>query len=225
MGVIIGLLFSIALLLIRQSFSSPNSGLPFYLVHKFKIFEVKRRNLSLVWPDVVDDLGSAIRAGLSLPQAIGELSEIGPVELREPFKRCVISYQATGDFVAGMKLLAVELADPTADKFVSVIQVAYEVGGADLGILLRTLSEVMRDELKVKGEILARQSWTINGAKLAVAAPWMTVLVLSARHDAAAVYFSVIGIRMLSICLIISCLAYFAMMRIAKLPTAERLLA
>jgi tight adherence protein B len=224
-GLIAGIFFALALLIIWQSISSPNYELTKDLIKKFEPLRARRRDLSLLWPDVVDDLGSAIRAGLSLPQAIGELGEIGPVELRESFKRCTLSYHSTGDFVAGLRSLALELADPVADKFVAVIQVAYEVGGADLGILLRTLSEVMREELRVKGEITARQSWTVNGAKLAVAAPWVTVMVLSTRHDAAIVYSSTAGIRMLLICLAISGCAYFAMMRIAKLPIEERLLA
>ena len=33
-------------------------------------------------------------------------------------------------------IIAENLKDPQADKFVSVLQIAHEVGGADLGILL-----------------------------------------------------------------------------------------
>jgi tight adherence protein B len=83
----------------------------------------------------------------------------------------------------------------------------------------------MREELVLRGEIVARQSWTVNGAKLAVAAPWVTALVLSTRDTAANVYTSASGIRMLGICAMISVLAYVAMMKIAELPAEKRLLA
>jgi len=178
-----------------------------------------------VWPDVVDDLASAIRAGLSLPQAVIELCNSGPETLRPVFQLCRDQYQATGDFNAGLTLVSENLEDPQADKFVASLQIAYEVGGADLGVLLRTLSEVMRDELILRGEIVARQSWTVNGAKLAVAAPWVTALVLSTRETAANVYTSPSGIRMLAICAVISLIAYLAMMKIAELPKEKRLLA
>jgi tight adherence protein B len=178
-----------------------------------------------LWPDVVDDLASAIRAGLSLPQAVIELCNSGPEQLRPAFHLCRDQYQATGDFNAGLNLIAENLEDPQADKFVASLQIAHEVGGADLGVLLRTLSEVMREELVLRGEIVARQSWTVNGAKLAVAAPWITALVLSTRDTAANVYTSASGIRMLAICAVISVLAYVAMMKIAELPTEKRLLA
>lgn len=188
-------------------------------------FAFREKLPSDIWPDVVDDLASAIRAGLSLPQAVVELCESGPEKLRPTFKLCRDQYQTTGDFFAGLNLIAQDLHDPQADKFVASLQVAHDVGGADLGVLLRTLSEVMREELVLRGEIIARQSWTVNGAKLAVAAPWVTALVLSTRETAANVYLSTSGIRMLAICAAVSVFAYLAMMKIAELPTEKRLLA
>ena len=225
MGLIVGALFGISLLLFWQAATSSwNMSSITDRLHIPKL-NIGHKDLSGIWPDVVDDLASAVRAGLSLPQAVSDLSENGPIELRGAFKRCAAKYQNSGDFVAALSLLAEDLADPSADKFVAVLQVAYEVGGADLGLLLRSLSEVLRDDLKVKGEIVARQSWTVNGARLAVAAPWLTVLVLSARHDAAQSYFSPSGVRMLTFCAVISVFAYGAMMKIGKLPAEERLLA
>lgn len=196
------------------------------LTSKVKLLRPRRKKIpAQLWPDVVDDLASAVRAGLSLPQAVSELCASGPSLLQPAFKICRDRYQSTGDFVTGLNLMAQELKDPQADKFVTSLQVAYEVGGADLGLLLRTLSEVMREDLVTRGEIVARQSWTINAARLAVGAPWATALVLSTRESTAAVYSSPGGIRMLVICAIVSVAAYFAMMQIAKLPQEDRLLA
>jgi tight adherence protein B len=225
MGLIVGTLMAIGSILIWGALREPMKfqGLKFNLNPKFLGYNEKLP--PDIWPDVVDDLASAIRAGLSLPQAIVELCNSGPEILRPTFKLCSDQYQATGDFRAGLNLIAHNLKDPQADKFVASIQIAHEVGGADLGVLLRTLSEVMREEIVLRGEIVARQSWTVNGAKLAVAAPWITALVLSTRDTAANVYLSTNGIRMLAICAFISVFAYIAMMKIAKLPAEKRLLA
>jgi tight adherence protein B len=224
MGLIFGALLAMGAMLIWGAAREPIKfrGVRF---SKFQNLFVKRGKLPPdVWPDVVDDLASAIRAGLSLPQAVVELCNSGPEQLRPVFKLCRDQYQATGNFNAGLSLIAQSLENPQADKFVASLQVAHEIGGADLGVLLRTLSEVMREELVLRGEIVARQSWTINGAKLAVAAPWVTALVLSTRDTAANVYFSASGIRMLAICAAISVFAYLAMMKIAELPIEKRLL-
>jgi tight adherence protein B len=224
MGLIVGVLIALGFLLVWGAIREPIEfrGLKLDLGHS--PFVNRRKTPLDVWPDVVDDLASAIRAGLSLPQAVVELCNSGPELLRPTFKLCRDQYQATGDFNAGLSLISQDLTDPQADKFVASLQVAHEVGGADLGSLLRTLSEVMREELVLRGEIIARQSWTVNGAKLAVAAPWITALVLSTRETAANVYLSASGIRMLAICAVISVLAYLAMMKIAQLPKEKRLL-
>jgi tight adherence protein B len=225
MGLIIGLLSAIGIILAWGAIREPMKPRKFKKAGNQKLLVKTKKVPAELWPDVVDDLASAIRAGLSLPQAVIELCKSGPEQLRPAFQLCRDQYQATGDFNAGLNLIAKNLEDSQADKFVASLQIAHEVGGADLGVLLRTLSEVMREELVLRGEIVARQSWTVNGAKLAVAAPWVTALVLSTRETAANVYMSASGIRMLAICAIVSVLAYVAMMKIAELPTEKRLLA
>lgn len=225
MGSILGVLFALGTILVWGAIREPVKFNGYKRNRSSAIFYRRKKLPADVWPDVVDDLVSAIRAGLSLPQAVIELCNSGPELLRPSFKLCRDQYQATGDFSAALNLIAQDLKDSQADKFVASIMVAHEVGGVDLGVLLRTLSEVMREELVLRGEIVARQSWTINGAKLAVAAPWVTALVLSTRETAANVYLSGNGIRMLAVCAAISLLAYVAMMKIAELPEEKRLMA
>lgn len=224
MGLIVGALLALGSILVWGAIREPIKFRGFRVIHGWNIVAAHEKLSPDVWPDVVDDLASAIRAGLSLPQAVDELCNSGPEQLRSTFKLCRDRYQATGDFNAGLNLISSNLKNSQADKFVASLQIAHEVGGADLGVLLRTLSEVMREELELRGEIVARQSWTVNGAKLAVAAPWVTALVLSTRDDAANVYFSESGFRLLAICALVSVFAYFAMMKIAELPVEKRLM-
>ena len=225
MGLIVGLLSAIGIVLTWGAIREPMRLRKFKMHGRRKLQMKSKKVPADLWPDVVDDLASAIRAGLSLPQAVIELCNSGPGQLRPAFQMCRDQYQATGDFNAGLNLIAQNLEEPQADKFVASLQIAHEVGGADLGVLLRTLSEVMREELVLRGEIVARQSWTVNGAKLAVAAPWVTALVLSTRDTAANVYMSASGLRMLAACAVISVFAYVAMMKLAELPKEKRLLA
>ena len=44
----------------------------------------RRRELAEVWPEAVDNLASAVRAGMSLPEALTQLGQRGPEPLREP---------------------------------------------------------------------------------------------------------------------------------------------
>lgn len=223
MPIILGVFFSAAVLLIVSFWRYPEST--FMITKRFLLTRSSNsgHKLNEVWPDVVDDLASAIRAGLSLPQAMLLLAESGPEDIRDSFSEAMKRYQIAGDFIGALNVLGDLVQDPIADKFVGALQIAYEVGGTDLGNLLRTLSEIIREENKLRGEIDARQSWTINGARLAIAAPWFTVLILSTRQSASTAYLSSQGLRILIFCGLISLFAYFAMTKIGELPSAKRI--
>lgn len=174
------------------------------------------------WADVVDDMQSAIRAGLSLPQAVSLVAENGPMQLREIFARASQSYNLTGDFKKALLQLSQELGHPASDKFVATLILAHDLGGTDLARLLGTLSQSLRSEAAIRAEISARQSWTVNGARLAIAAPWLTVLVLASQSDAQQAYTSRSGLNVLGFCAFVSVFAYLLMQRIGSLPKEPR---
>ncbi len=183
----------------------------------------KRGTHSLDWPELVDDLHSAIRAGLSLPQAFSQLSNNAPVSLQPAFTESLCRYRVTNDFRTALRTFANEASDPAADNFVAALILASELGGTDLGVVLRALSESLRAEQSLNQELIARQSWTVNGARLAVAAPWVIVLLLSFRSESRTVYLSNSGLRLLELCATISVIAYFLMIRIGRLSKPVRL--
>lgn len=223
MPTLLGFSIALSFLSLFSYFKHPQTSLKLTRKNHFRIPRNHNYDSHQEWADVVDDLASAIRAGLSLPQALILLSNSGPEGIRISFEIAMNRYQVTGDFIGSLNILSELAQDPVADKFVSALQIAYEVGGTDLGNLLRTLSEVIREDSKLRGEINARQSWTVNGAKLAISAPWLTVLILGTRESALDVYLSVQGIRLLAACFIFSILAYFAMLKIGQLPRAKRI--
>ena len=132
----------------------------------------RAREFAVVWPEAVDNLASAVRAGLSLPEALGNLGSRGPEPLRSAFDAFATDYQLSGRFGDCLDRLKERLSDPVGDRVVEGLRVAREVGGGELGRLLRNLSGYLRDEARTRSEMESRQAWTINGARLAVAAPW-----------------------------------------------------
>lgn len=184
----------------------------------------RQHELAEVWPDAVDNLASAVRAGLSLPDALAGLGERGPEPLREPFRAFARDYQASGRFGDSLDALKVRLADPVGDRVVEGLRVAREVGGGDLGRLLRNLSAHLRDDARTRSELVARQSWAVNGARLAVAAPWLVLLLMSFQPDVIARYSSPGGVVVLVLGASLCVVAYRAMLRIGRLPTEQRVL-
>ena len=106
----------------------------------------RQRDFAEVWPEAVDHLASAVRAGLSLPDALAQLSVRGPEPLRDSFAAFALDYQVTGRFGECLDRLKDRLADPVGDRVVEGLRVAREVGGGELGRLLRNLSGYLRDE-------------------------------------------------------------------------------
>lgn len=184
----------------------------------------RRTELRDLWPEAVDNLASAVRAGLSLPEALTQLGVRGPEELRRPFQRFGEDYRATGRFSDCLDRLKSSLADPTGDRIVESLRLARDVGGSDLGRLLRTLSAFLREDARTRAELETRQGWAVNGARIAVAAPWVLLGALSLHPQAVRAYNSTAGLVVLAIGGGLSIVAYRAMIRIGRLPVEERVL-
>lgn len=197
--------------------------LPFVLLRRRA--RARTRAVRTAWPDALDTLASAVRAGMSLPEALADLSARGPVSLRPAFASFAAEYRVTGSFAEALSRLQRAAGDPVADRVMASLRIAREVGGTDLGIVLRTLSSLVRADLRMRGEIEARQSWTVSAARLAVAAPWITLVLLSTRPEAAAAYRSTLGAVILVICAGVTLLAYRMMIAIGRLPDEPRSLA
>jgi tight adherence protein B len=176
------------------------------------------------WPEVIDSLVSGVRAGMALPEAVASVAVRGPECLRPPFQQFADDYRSSGRFVESLTRLRDRLADPVADRIVEALLTARDIGGTDLGQMLRTLADFVRQDLRLRGEAEARRSWTVNGARLAVAAPWLVLILLCTRPDAAQAYQTVLGMIVLASCAASCALAYYLMTKIGKLPVEERVL-
>jgi len=176
------------------------------------------------WPEAVDNLASGIRAGLSLPEALAKLGERGPEQLRPAFTAFAQDFRATGRFEDCLDALKARLADPVGDRIVESLRVTREVGGSDLGRVLRTLSTFLREDAHTRGELEARQSWTVNAARLAVVAPWVVLVLLSTRAEAAAAYNTPAGVTVLAVGALSTVFAYRLMVRVGRLPVEVRVM-
>ena len=184
----------------------------------------RRAVLREAWPDVVDHIGSAVRAGMSLPEAVTQVGTRGPEELRPAFAAFGHDYRASGRFSVCLDRLKERLADPVADRLVESLRIARDVGGADLGRLLRALSAFLREDARTRAELEARQSWTVNAARLAVAAPWIVLAMLSTRPDSVRSYATPQGALLLAAGAVVCVVAYRMMIRLGRLPQDERVL-
>jgi tight adherence protein B len=184
----------------------------------------RQQELAEVWPEAVDNLTSAVRAGMSLPDALAGLAVRGPAPLRPAFDQFAMDYQVTGRFGESLDRLKERLADPVGDRVVEGLRIAREVGGGELGRLLRSLSTYLREDARTRSEMEARQAWTVNGARLAVASPWLVLLLMSLQSEVIHRYASPVGVFVLVLGAALCVVAYRLMMRIGRLPVERRIL-
>ncbi len=182
----------------------------------------RRRATRVVWPDVVDQLVSAVRSGLALPDSVMTLALSGPTATREAFGTFAEQYRTTGNFSTCVDELKSRLADPVADRILETLRMSREVGGSELTTVLRNLSAYLRQETAIRSEIEARQSWVMNAARLGVAAPWIVLLLLATRPEAAAAYNTAGGATLIVFGLVVSVIAYRLMIRLGRLPEDRR---
>ena len=199
------------------------ASVPMVLLRRRIAQQTKARQQA--WPDAVDQLASAVRAGLALPEAVADLARRGPASLRLAFAEFDAEYRATGSFPRALDTLQDACADPVADRVCASLRIAREVGGSDLGHVLRTLSALLREDLRTRGDIAARQSWTVNAARISVAAPWLTLALLSTRPEAVAAFTTWTGTLVLLGAAAVSVVAYRLMRMLGRLPEPERVIA
>jgi tight adherence protein B len=183
----------------------------------------RRTRFREAWPDAIATLIASVRAGVSLPEACASLLSRGPEQLRDGFEAFSSSYRASGSFEAALVRLRAELADPVADRVALALGMAHEVGGTDLVRVLRTLGDFVREDLRVRKEIESRWSWTVTAARVAAAAPWVVLVMMSLRPEAAAAYDSPSGAMVIAGGGAATFVGYRLMLRAARLPEDPRI--
>lgn len=183
----------------------------------------RQRRFGEAWPDAIATLIAAVRAGVALPEACIDLTKRGPVELAPGFEAFAATYRATGSFAAALHRLREVLADPVADRVAVSLGLAHEVGGSDLVRVLRAVGDFVREDLRVRREIEARWSWTVTAARVAAAAPWLVLLMMSTRPEAADAFDSVTGATVIGAGAVATLVGYRLMLRAARLPQDPRL--
>ena len=183
----------------------------------------RRRSAAEAWPEALDHMIASLRSGSTIGEACSTYAARAPVALREGFECFAASYRSTGLLTPALAQLRTEVREPTTDRVVASLSLAHEVGGSDLVRSLQALSGFVRKDLAIRKEIEARWSWTITGARVAAAAPWLVLLMMSTRQEALDAYTTSNGTRVIVVGAVLTACGYRLMLRAARLPENRRL--
>lgn len=185
----------------------------------------QRRARSAVWPEVIDHLVAGVRSGLAIPEALAGIASNCPESVRREFEAFAADYRATGSFNYSLDRLKDALADPVADRLLETLRMGRDVGGSEIGTVLRQLGSYLRAEQATRGELIARQSWIVYAARLGLIAPWLVLIALSFRPEAAAAYNTAGGLIIILLGGAVTFVAYRVMLSIGRLPEEGRFFA
>ena len=89
----------------------------------------------------------------------------------------------------------------------------------------RTLASFLREDLALRRKVAARQSWTKVAARVAVASPWLVVLLVGLRAEGRSAYSTGAGAVVLIVGAAVSAVGYLLMARLGRVPEPPRCIA
>jgi tight adherence protein B len=141
------------------------------------------------WPDGLRDLLSTVRSGASLPTAIETLASFGPLPLRNAFHGFPVYSRSLG-VVPALEMIKSDLADPTSDRVIEVLILAYERGGAVVPEILSDLAEATTRDLWTLEEIRTEALEQKINSRVVFVLPWLVLVAMTARSGAFREFYS-----------------------------------
>ncbi len=185
--------------------------------------EVNRHaQLTQIWPEVIDHLVAGLYSGLSISEALSELSNRGPEIIREDFSNFNYELKKGTDFNNAINSLRSKFSHHGSDQIFEALLLSKTLGGGELLNTLRTLGSFQREDLILNKEIAIKHGWIKNSAHISAAAPWLLLLMIGTQSGTAKAFASPTGVVILVSGVVMTFIAFLWMSRLSKLPATPR---
>lgn len=184
-----------------------------------------RRNKALleIWPGVFESFESGFRAGVTVPEQISDLAELGPSLLRDNFHgfhQRILAGWSVADCANWFQL---EFDNRYVDQFVMLIRMSELYGLTKVADSWSTLAKRARQDIRSEASIESKQSWLMGIAKISVLAPWIVSLILIQRPEGRISYQSEVGFLIMLIALAVSIGAYLLTEKLGRQNSIPRI--
>jgi len=184
----------------------------------------ERTTMQSALAGAVDSLRSAVRAGMSVEEALASLAKNGPEVLRPALTELVRDLRVSG-FEEAIRRARERIADPVFDMVAAALLMSHRVGGRNLSTVLEALSRSVRQTIQVEQELRAHQAKNVLSARIIAALPLALILIIRGLNPAYLdVFSSATGQAILALCLLSVAVGYAGMLRATRLPGEERVL-
>jgi tight adherence protein B len=176
----------------------------------------RQKLIGQAWPIVLESLESAATSGMSILESLRDLAESEQLSVSREFANCCAEIDSGIGISLALTNLKHSLSNPAADFTIELLKTTHEFGSAGYVSAIKNQSSALRLASNLESEIAAKQGWVVGTAKLAVAAPWLIVGVLSFRQENAQLYSSMAGTSLLLLGLVASAFALHLVYRIGQ---------
>jgi tight adherence protein B len=175
------------------------------------------------WPRMIEELRLLTSSlGRSIPQALFQVGERGPEELRPAFEAARREWLLSTDFARTASVLKQQLGDPTADATLETLLVAHEIGGGDVDRRLAALVEDRVADVQGRKDARARQAGVRFARRFVLLVPLGMALVGLSIGNGRAAYATPAGQAAVLLGLVLLAGCWFWAGGLLRLPEEER---
>ncbi len=162
--------------------------------------KIKRRRIDFVaqLPDTLQMLGSMLRSGYGLVQALDTVATESEEPTHNLLGQVMLEVRAGRDLIESLRATAAQLDSIDFDWFVVCIEISRDVG-SDLATTLDTVAETVRERENLRGRISALTAeGRLSAYVMLVLPPIVGVMSFVVNKDFAGVLFEGVGLVLLA---------------------------
>jgi tight adherence protein B len=175
------------------------------------------------WPRMIDEIRIlTTSSGRSIPQALFDVGNRAPDEIRPAFRAAQREWMLSTDFGRTLSLLKSRLVDPAADATCETLLIAYELGGADLDRRLEALADDRRQDIQGRKDARAKQAGARFARRFVLIVPLGMALAGMSVGNGRAAYQTVHGQVLVIVALALVAVCWVWAGLVMRLPQHER---
>jgi tight adherence protein B len=183
----------------------------------------RRRDAREAWPRLIEEIRiRTTTLGRSIPQALFDVGQRAPEDLRPAFEAARREWLLSTDFERTIAVLTARLADPTADAVCETLLVAHQIGGNDVDRCLSALIDDRILDLQGRKDADARQAGARFARWFTLAVPVGMAMIGLSIGDGRSAYETPAGQTLVAVGLGLMLLCWLWAGQILRLPAEQR---
>jgi len=169
------------------------------------------------WLYFLDNMSSATKAGFSIKESLMQALNSAEVPLKNDLYSAIIEINRSNQVSKVIPILKKDVTDEIGRNVVKIIELVHFLGASDLSKILSILSNSSREFHELITELKTKQTWVLNGAKIAIAAPWVVLLALWTQENVRNSYQTINGQIVLFLVALLGVAGFLVMQKIGNL--------